>query len=93
MTASPWIPLTMKVMALGHTLRDAQQMAAVILIGRLVVYTLMGYGLPDEEPERIPSGLTIPRERSTGGLAEICGMFPARSGTAADSSCALLVTQ
>jgi hypothetical protein len=93
MTASHWMSLTMKIMALGHTLRDAQHMAAVILIGRLVIYTIMGYRLPAEEPERIPMAVAGDNKTRTRGYAEICGIFPARSGTAADSSRTLLFTQ
>ena len=93
MTAGLWMSLTMKIMALGHTLRDAQHLAAVILIGCLVIYTIMGYRLPADEPEQIPVDFTVTRERITGGVAEICGIFPARSGTAADSNRALLFTQ
>ena len=37
MASDHWKSLTMKIIALGHTLRDAQQMAAVILIARLFV--------------------------------------------------------
>jgi hypothetical protein len=83
----------MKIMALGHTLRDAQRMAAVILIERLVVYTIMGYRLPADEPERIPVDFTVTRETRTGGPADYCGIFPAVTGTAADSTRSLLFTQ
>ena len=83
----------MKIMALGHTLRDAQRMAAVILIGRLVVHTITGYRVPADEPERIPERFAVTCEPRTGGPAGIRGIFPARPGTAADSSRALLVTQ
>lgn len=93
MPADLWISLTMKIMALGHTLRDAQHMAAVILIERLVVYTIMGYRLPADEPERIPADFAVTRETRTGGPAGVCGIFPVRPGTAADSTRALLFTQ
>ena len=83
----------MKIMALGHPLRDAQRIAAVILIERLVVYTIVGYRLPADEPERVPMDFTVRRESRTGGVAEICGIFPARPGTAADSNRALLFTK
>jgi hypothetical protein len=93
MSADLWISLTMKIMALGHTLRDAQRLAAVILIERLVVYTIMGYRLPADEQERIPGDFPVSRETRTGGHADICGIFPALTGTATDSNRALLFTQ
>jgi hypothetical protein len=93
MSADLWISLTMKIMALGHTLREAQQLAAVILIERLVVYTIMGYRLPADEPEQIPMDFPVSRETRTGGHADVCGIFPALTGTAADSTRALLFTQ
>jgi len=83
----------MKIMALGHTLRDAQHMAAVILIACLVVYTIMGYRLPADEPERVPGNFPVTRETRTGGSADICGIFPVHPGTAADSVRALLFTK
>jgi hypothetical protein len=93
MPADLWISLTMKIMALGLTLRDAQRMAAVILIECLVVYTIMGYRLPADEPERIFGDFAVTREIHTGGYADFCGIFPAVTGTAADSNRALLFTQ
>lgn len=93
MAADLWISLTMRIMASGQTLRDAQHMAAVLLIHHLVVFTIMGYRLPADEPERIPVDFAVTRETCTGGPADYCGIFPARSGTAADSTRALLFTQ
>jgi hypothetical protein len=63
----------MKIMALGHSLRDAQQMAAVILIERLVVYTIRGYRLPASEPERIPTDFAVTRKTRTGGMQALVG--------------------
>ncbi|MFA5268148.1 MAG: hypothetical protein WC379_09255 [Methanoregula sp.] len=93
MPADLWISLTMKIMALGHTLRDAQHMAAVILIERLVVYTIMGYRLPADEPKRNSVDFAVTRETRTRGPAGFCGVFPVHPGTAADSTRALLFTQ
>jgi len=52
MISDLWISLTMKIIALGHSLHDAQRMAAVILIEHKLIYTIMGYRLPADEPER-----------------------------------------
>jgi hypothetical protein len=47
------IPLTMKLMALGHPLSAAQRIAAAIVIRCLVLYTIIGYCIPADEPERL----------------------------------------
>jgi len=60
MVSELWLSLTMKTIAFGHSLHDAQQMAAVILIERLLIYTLMGYRLPAAEPERSPAYVPEP---------------------------------
>ncbi|MCK9579513.1 MAG: hypothetical protein M0Q92_03560 [Methanoregula sp.] len=92
MSSELWLSLTMKIMALGHTLHDAQRIAAVILIECLVVYTIMGYRLRSDETD--PSPAYFPARRGTAGVpAGVCGIFPAYSGTAADSDRALLFTQ
>ena len=75
MVSELWISLTMKTMAFGHSLHDAQQMAAVILIERLLIYTLMGYRLPADEPERSPAYVPVTRETCTGGLEDFCGIL------------------
>lgn len=52
------IPLTMKIMAAGHSLYDAECLAAIIVIECLMVYTIMGYRFTEEKPDeafRIPS--------------------------------------
>jgi hypothetical protein len=58
-----------------------------------VVYTIMGYRLPADEPEQFPAFLPVTRETRTRELADVCGIFPARSGTAADFYRTLLFTQ
>ena len=75
MVSELWISLTMKIMALGHSLHDAQRMAAVILIERLLIYTLMGYRLPADEPEQSPAYLPVTRETCTGGPEDFCGII------------------
>ena len=75
MVSDLWISLTMKIMALGHSLHDAQRMAAVILIERLLIYTIMGYRLPADEPEQSPAYFPVTRETCTGGPADFCGII------------------
>lgn len=75
MASDLWISLTMKIMALGHSLHDAQRMAAVILIERLLIYTIMGYRLPADEPERSPEYFPVTRELCTGGPEDFCGII------------------
>lgn len=75
MVSDLWISLTMKIMALGHSLHDAQRMAAVILIERLLVYTIMGYRLPADEQERSPAYVPVTRETCTEGPEDCCGII------------------
>lgn len=44
------IPLTIKIMALGHSLCDAEYMAAIIAFECLLVYTIMGLRFSFREP-------------------------------------------
>jgi hypothetical protein len=60
------IPLTMKIMALGHPLHEAEFLAVAIVIRCLVVYTLMGYYLPADEPEHLPDLSFAPAGIHTG---------------------------
>jgi hypothetical protein len=87
------VPLTMKIMALGHPLHTAQCLAAVILLQVVLLCTVMGYRivLPDgmcrqAEPD-------IPGIYRRAGFVCMCGIFPALTGTEADTSRALLFTQ
>jgi hypothetical protein len=75
MVSELWISLTMKIMALGHSLHDAQRMAAVILIERLLICTIMGYRLPAEEPERSPAYFPRICETCTTGPEDFCGII------------------
>jgi hypothetical protein len=54
MPANLWKSLTVRFMALGHSLRDAECIAAVIMIDCLMMYTIMGYRFSDAERERSP---------------------------------------
>jgi len=92
MPANLWKSLTVRFMALGHSLREAECIAAVIVIDCLVMYTIMGYRFSDAEREQITAVYSGPETRSM-ILTGNCGIFPAVPGTAADSNRALLVTQ
>ena len=49
MPANLWESLTVQFMALGHSLREAECIAAVIVIDCLVISTIMGYRFSDAE--------------------------------------------
>ncbi len=88
MVSDLWISLTIKIMALGHSLHDAQRMAAVILIECLLIYIIMGYRLPADEPELSPAYFPGTRETCTGGPEDFCGIILAvPSGDAAVLPC------
>jgi hypothetical protein len=52
MPAELWKSLTVRIMALGHPLREAECIAAAIVIDCLAMYTIMGYRFSDAERER-----------------------------------------
>ncbi len=87
------VPLTMKIMALGHPLHTAQCLAAVILIQVVLLCTVMGYRVV------LPEGICRQAEPyilshyRRAGFVCTCGIFPALTGTEADTSRALLFTQ
>jgi hypothetical protein len=85
------IPLTMKIMALGHSLHEAQCLAAAIVFRVVLLCVVMGYRIdrPDETSRPTPA---ILNHDSRGGVVRRCGIFPARTGTAADFSRTLLFT-
>jgi hypothetical protein len=87
------IPLTMKIMALGHPLHAAQCLAAVILIHVVLLCTVMGYRVARPDVIRWPDRPFILNRDSKAVVVRICGIFPALTGTAADTSRALLFTQ
>ncbi|PKL65696.1 MAG: hypothetical protein CVV32_00385 [Methanomicrobiales archaeon HGW-Methanomicrobiales-3] len=90
-------PLTIKIMALGRPLYEAERIAAVIVIWVVLICAMTGCrigvaGMPDREPDEMSgSGGSTPA-RGTGPVS-ICGIFPAGTGTVADTSRALLHTQ
>jgi hypothetical protein len=87
------IPLTMKFMALGHPLHAAECLAAVILIQVVVLCTMMGYRLALTDGMCHQAEPDIPRHCRRAGVVCTCGIFPAFTGTEADTSRALLFTQ
>jgi len=75
MPANLWKSLTVRFMALGHSLHEAECMAAVIVIDCLVMYTIMGYRFSDAERERSPAPYSGPGTRSL-TTAGHCGTVP-----------------
>ena len=84
------IPMTMKVMALGHPLYEAQYLAAVAVLQIVLLWTLLGYRvvLPDEE------GWLECRAVSLWAFGisslDIRGILPVFTGIAGNNSRALL---
>jgi len=87
------IPLTMKIMALGHPLHAAQCLAAVILIHVVLLCMVMGYRVVLSDGIYRPADPDIPHYDRKAGVVCKCGIFPAVTGTAADNNRALLFTQ
>jgi hypothetical protein len=79
MPANLWKSLTVRFMTLGHSLREAECMAAVIVIDCLVMYTIMGYRFSDAERERPPSFFSGPETRPVSPAGH-CGTVPAGVG-------------
>jgi hypothetical protein len=74
MPASMWKSLTVRFMAPGHSLHEAECIAAVIVIDCLVMFTIMGYRFSDTVRERYPESCRAPdSNRMTAG---ICGSVP-----------------
>jgi len=87
------IHLTMKIMAPGHSLHEAQCLAGVILIQVVLLLTVMGYRVALPEGMCRPADPDIPHRDRRIGFVCMCGIFPALTGTAADTRRALLFTQ
>ena len=75
MPANLWKSLTVRFMALGHSLHEAECIAAVIVIDCLLMYTIMGYRFSDAEREQSPAFCYGPETRSM-TLAGHCGTVP-----------------
>lgn len=87
------IPLTIKIMALGHPLHAAQCLAAVILIQVVLLCTVMGYRVVLPERMCRQADQVHPGHERRAGFVCMCGIFPVLFGTEADFSRALLLTQ
>jgi hypothetical protein len=91
MPANLWKSLTVRFVALGHSLHEAECIAAVIVIDCLVMYTIMGYRFSDAErewlpfiyftatPHMIPAGYcgTVPESVDRDGILLHCQLYPA----------------
>jgi hypothetical protein len=75
MPANLWKSLTMRIMALGHSLHEAECIAAVIVIDCLMMYTIMGYRFSDAERERSPAFYSGPETRRMTAAGH-CGTVP-----------------
>jgi hypothetical protein len=75
MPVNLWKSLTVQIMALGHSLHEAQCIAAVIVMRFLVIYTILGYRFDDAERERLPV-LCFPPETRSRTAAGCCGIVP-----------------
>lgn len=76
MPANLWKSLTVQIMALGHSLHEAQCIAAVIVIECLVLYTIMGYRFSDAEREWFPAVYHAPVDTVPVSSAGCCGIVP-----------------
>ncbi len=75
MPANLWKSLTVRFMALGHSLHEAECIAAVIVTGCLAISTIMGYRFSDAERERLPAFSSGPKTRPMIGEGH-CGTVP-----------------
>jgi hypothetical protein len=75
MPADMWKSLTVRFMALSHSLRDAECIAAVIVIDCLTMYMIMGYRFSDAERERFPAFYSGPETRPVTAAGH-CGTVP-----------------
>jgi len=81
-------PLTMKIMGLGRPLRDAERVAAVMVVWVLLLCALMGVtisvaGVPERELDNGSASLCL--LPGTGAVSG-CGIFPEIAGTVADTA-------
>jgi hypothetical protein len=81
------IPVTMRLVALGHSLHEAQCLAALVVLQLVLLCTMLGYRvvLPDEVRSVYPA-VFVP----VCSVPGIRGVFPACAGNAGRCSRALL---
>ena len=73
------ITLTMKALALGHSLYEAQYLAALAVLQLVLLCTLLGYRMvPPDEIRPVEREAVVPACFGVG----ICGIFPAYAGNA-----------
>jgi hypothetical protein len=81
------ITLTMRAVALGHSLYEAQYLAAIALLHLVLLCTLLGYRMVPPDEDR-PEYRAVPvRVCFVPGIREI---FPAATGNAGNNSRAFL---
>lgn len=78
-------PLTLKILALGRPLHEAERIAAVITVWVILLSVMMGYtltidGVPQQARNEEARMYGIPIQSSS--VADICGIFPVATGTA-----------
>ncbi len=73
------ITVTMRLVALGHSLSEAQYLAALVVLQLVLLCTLLGYRVVLPEDTRLVYYAVIVPACSVMG---ICGLIPAAAGTA-----------
>jgi hypothetical protein len=85
MLREPCIALTIKILALGRPLSEAERLAAVITVWVVLLRAMMGYAIPREgAPQQACDDVGRPGSTPVQGgiVAIICGILPAPAGTA-----------
>jgi len=83
------ITLTMRAVALGHSLAEARCLAAAALLQLVLLCTLFGYQRVPQDETR-PENHAVPFRARRFVSSGIRGIFPAPAGTAGRLSAALL---
>jgi hypothetical protein len=83
------IPVTMRLVALGHPPDEARHLADAITLHLVLLCTLLGYRVvrPDGEGRMAERAVML---RSCGVSAGMCGILPAPAGNAGGCSRTLL---
>jgi hypothetical protein len=84
------IPVTMRLVALGHPLEDAKRLADIMTLQLVLLCTLLGYRVirPDEEG-RVPERTLMLRACRVFSMG-LCRILPLPAGTAGCCSRTLL---